>query len=193
MDRTVRITAEEYGTWWANYDLSGLVPGQKPPKSLINIAKECDLVLSSSLPRAIETAQKVVEGKRAVPQDPIFVEAPLPPPPVPYLRLTPTRWGQISRTFWFLGYAPENTENHVESWRRVRQVTDRLIGHAMTGGDVLLCAHGYLNWMIDHHITKRGWDKVGHEGGNHYWSWRVYRMAAPEAKPVRQTTATERS
>ncbi len=143
VDRSVRITAEEYGTWWANYDLAGLAPGQEPPQSLLDIASECALVLSSTLPRAIEPAAKVVRGRMTVPQDSIYVEAPLPPPPVPWMKLNPTRWGQISRGFWFLGYAPDGVESHWSARERVRQVSRRLITHAEAGGDVLLCAHGF--------------------------------------------------
>ena len=181
VDRTVRITAREYGPWWANYDLAGLAPGQEPPQGLIDIASNAELVLSSTLPRAIETASKVVQGKRDVPQDSIFVEAPLPPPPVPGLKLTPTTWGVISRSFWFFGFAPDGVENHWAAQRRVRAATDRLIQEAQGGGDVLLCAHGYFNWMVHRHIIKCGWELVEHQGHNHYWSYRAYKKRGSAA------------
>ncbi|MEM6748419.1 MAG: histidine phosphatase family protein [Pseudomonadota bacterium] len=177
VDRSVKITAREYGPWWANYDLAGLAPGEEPPQGLIDIASDAELVLSSTLPRAIETAQKVVQGAREVPQDSLFVEAPLPPPPVPgVVKLTPTTWGVISRSFWFFGFAPKGVENHWGTQRRVREATDRLIAEAQGGGDVLLCAHGYFNWMVHRHIIKRGWELVEHQGRNHYWSYRAYKM-----------------
>lgn len=181
MDRTVNITAEEYGVWWGNYDLAGLAPGEEPPQSLIDLGAECQVVLSSTLPRAIETAAMVVKGARTVPQDALYVEAPLPPPPVPRLKLNPTRWGQVSRAFWFFGYAPNGIESHKEARARVRLIVDRLETYTATGQDVLLCAHGYLNWMIDGHIRQRGWQRVDREGQNHYWSWRAYRQKDPSA------------
>lgn len=191
VDRTVRISAREYGDWWANYDLAGLAPEESPPEALVKLAENCDIVLSSSLPRAIETAQKIVKSSRDVPQDPVFVEAPLPAPPVPFLKLNPTRWGQISRTFWFLGYAPKGMEGHIHSWKRVKKVADQLISHAATGGDVLLCAHGYLNWMIDEHIRRRGWVRVDHQGRNHYWSWRVYEQQSVDLQVVPTSEVAE--
>lgn len=191
MDRTVRITAKEYGEWWANYDKAGLAPGQTPPAALKEIAAGADVVLCSTLPRAIETANRLVEGAREVPQDAIFVEAPLPPPPVPFLRLTPTMWGRVSRVFWFLGYAPKGVENHFKAHKRVSDVTDRLIEHAEEGRTVLLAAHGYLNWMIDGRIRKRGWRKVEHVGENDFWSWRAYRLPAPKTQPTREAITAE--
>lgn len=179
VDRSVKITAREYGHWWANYDLTGLAPDQEPPQSLIDIASEAEVVLCSTMPRAIETADAVVDGARIVPRDSLFVEAPLPPPPFfpDFVKLTPTTWGVISRTFWFLGYAPEGCESHRRARKRVKAVADRLAAEVDgAGGDVLLCAHGYLNWMIHRVLIKRGWELVEHRGGNDYWSHRAYRQ-----------------
>ncbi len=177
LSRDVRISASDYGAWWARYDESGLHPDEEPPQSLTNLAAEATTVLSSTLPRAIETARQATRGEREVPADPMFVEAPLPPPPVPFLKLSPSTWGVISRTFWFLGYAPAGVESHGEAWTRVEEIADRLIAHAEKG-DVLLCAHGYLNWMIDRKLRGSGWRRSGREGGNHFWSWRIYERAA---------------
>lgn len=172
-DRNVRISAREYGEWWAGYDRSGLVRGQTPPEALIDLAAQAETIFSSTLPRAIETAALLTGGGREVPQDVIFVEAPLPPPPVPYLRLRPGTWGVISRSFWVSGFAPDGIENNSASWRRVDEVASRLIA-ASQSGDVMLCAHGYLNWMLDRRMKKLGWVKTSHVGRNHYFSWRVY-------------------
>ena len=173
LSRDLKITAQEYGDWWARYDQSGLAPGERPPEALIRFADGAETVLSSTLPRAIETAAKATQGRCDVPADAMYVEAPLPPPPVPFIRLRPGAWGVVSRTFWFLGYAPSGVENHWQAWGRVRQIAARLTDHARRG-DVLLCAHGYLNWMIDRRLRKEGWKRTERDGGNHYWSWRIY-------------------
>lgn len=180
VSRDVRIRARDFGAWWAQYDESGLHPDETPPQSLIDLASRATTVLSSTLPRAIETARHATKGGREVPADPMFVEAPLPPPPIPFLKLSPTSWGVVSRSFWFLGYAPAGVENHREAWLRVNEVAERLIEHA-AHGDVLLCAHGYLNWMIDRKLRGDGWRRSGREGGNRYWSWRIYEPVAARA------------
>ena len=190
LSRDLKITAREYGDWWARYDASGLAPEERPPESLIELAKGAKTVLSSTLPRAIETASRATGGGRDVPADAMFVEAPLPPPPVPFLKLRPGTWGVVSRTFWFLGYAPAGVENHLQSWARVRKIATRL-GEESLKGDVLLCAHGYLNWMIDHHLRKQGWARVESDGGNHYWSWRVYEPSGLRDNAQASTAAAE--
>lgn len=177
LSRDVVITAREYGDWWARYDESGLHPDEHPPETLVALAKGASTVLSSTLPRAIETAAKATRGGRDVPADPMFVEAPLPPPPLPDLiRLRPGQWGVVSRVFWLFGYAPAGVEHFRDTWARVDEIIARLETHAAKG-DVLLCAHGYLNWMIDRRLRRNGWLRKAREGGNHYWSWRIYEPA----------------
>ncbi|MEE2690954.1 MAG: histidine phosphatase family protein [Pseudomonadota bacterium] len=182
--RDLTISAREYGDWWARYDASGLHPDEAPPEALVALAGKAATVLSSTLPRAIETAREVTGGAREVPADPIFVEAPLPPPPVPWLKMRPGQWGVVSRAFWVLGYAPEGVESCAETWKRVDRIAERLEALAQ-GGDVLLCAHGFLNWMIDRRLRRGGWRRSAHDGGHHYWSWRVY-----EAEPSRELART---
>ncbi|MEL6360775.1 MAG: histidine phosphatase family protein [Pseudomonadota bacterium] len=173
LSRAEKITAREYGPWWAAYDESGLHPDERPPESLVKLADGATTILSSTLPRAIETAGHLTKGTRDVPADAIFVEAPLPPPPVPLIRLKPGTWGVISRSFWFWGYAPKGIETHRQTWSRVKEVASLLETYA-ADGDVLLCAHGYLNWMLDWHFRRNGFARVESEGGNKYWSWRIF-------------------
>ncbi|RFB03995.1 histidine phosphatase family protein [Parvularcula marina] len=192
MDRNVRITAKEYGEWWAQYDLSGLAPGQEPSEELKTIAAECDVIICSTMPRAIETAAKIVgDATRIVPRDAIFVEAPLPAPPIPFLKLNPTMWGRVSRVFWFLGFAPNGMESHLAARRRVKRVIGRLVEYAERGEDVLLAAHGYLNWMIDGEIRRMGWQRVQHHGGNDFWSFRAYRMPARRTQSTKEALTAE--
>lgn len=181
LSRDVKISSQEYGDWWRRYDASGLHPDEEPPQSLVKLADAARTVLSSTLPRAIETARELTFSAREVPADPIFVEAPLPPPPVPsWLKLSPGKWGVFSRIIWSLGYAPAGVESCGQAWRRVDEIVLRL-GALAEEGDVLLCAHGYLNWMIDWKLRRAGWRRTGSDGGHHYWSWRIYERAREQA------------
>lgn len=188
--RELKISSREYGAWWREYDASGLHPDERPPSALIDLASQAKTVVSSTLPRAIETARELTKAARAVPADPVFVEAPLPPPPAPsWLKLSPGKWGVISRTFWLLGYAPAGVENTRQTWRRVDEIVERLGAYA-EDGDVLLCAHGFLNWMIDWKLKRAGWRQTQSDGGHHYWSWRVYE-ATPVSASARAPAAAE--
>ena len=181
LSRDIKMTGRQFGDWWAEYDRTGLAPGEAPSARLVELGGGVKHVLSSSLPRAIETAAKVTGGERHVPADPLFVEAPLPGVPLPLIKLTPKSWGVVSRTYWVLGYAPGETEGHSACWKRVHQIVERLKPLA-ADGDVMLCAHGYLNWMIGHVLKKQGWDMGENEGGHFYWSWRVY--SGPATDPA---------
>lgn len=185
LDRSVWITGPQYADWWRDYDKAGLADGEAPTPTLIEFADVAHTLLSSNLPRAVETAQRASRGARAPEQDPIYGEAHLPAPPAPFLKLQAKHWGVISRTLWFLGYAPKPTEGHRDCWVRVHAAADRLIERAQDG-DVLLCAHGYFNWMLDRILRGRGWTRIAREGGNHYWSWRAY---APPAKQAVEADA----
>jgi len=90
--------------------------------------------------------------------------------------------------FWILGYAPEDYEGVAPAWARVVDIADQLV-EASQEGDVLLCAHGYLNWMIDRELRKRRqWDLVARDRGNDFWSWRAYlpegSMSVPSVSPT---------
>jgi len=125
-----------------------------------------------------------------VPADPMFVEAPLPPPPWPdFIRLRPGQWGVVSRVLWNLGYAPAGVESVGDAWTRVGRIITRL-EELTRNGDVLLCAHGYLNWMIDRRLRREGWTRTMRDGGNHYWSWRIYEPAG-EKRAVGTEVAAE--
>lgn len=180
LSREKRITARDYGPWWQRYDEAGLHPDERPTEALLSLGAEMANVVSSSLPRAIETARFITQGARDVPADPIYIEAPLPPPPLPLIKLKPGSWGVISRSFWFWGYTPGGIESHLGSWRRVREITQRLKDFSAQG-DVMLCAHGYLNWMIDQQLRKESWVKINHVGKNNYWSWREYQPSGAKA------------
>ena len=181
LSREALLKWSEYGNWWAAYDRVGLHPGQVPPPQLVEMAKGSPTVISSTLPRARETAAQILGEARKAPADPLYVEAPLPPPPAPLLRLRPGVWGVISRIYWFCGYAP-GVEGHRAAWDRVFTAAGRVSTLALSG-QVMLCAHGYFNWMLDKALRLRGWRRV-YDGGNHYWAWRIYERPIHRREPV---------
>lgn len=182
--RDRRMGWRDYGEWWAEYERAGLHHDERPPDELKKIASASPVILSSTRPRAIETARMAAGDAADIPAHDLFVEMPLPPPPLPLARLTPGVWGVVSRTYWFLGYAP-GAESHAAGWRRIARAREALIAHA-AAGDVLLCAHGYFNWMLDVSLRRHGWKRL-YDGGSNYWSWRIYEGLAPVASPADMT------
>ncbi|WP_284358391.1 histidine phosphatase family protein [Candidatus Phycosocius spiralis] len=173
LDRHVWINAEQYQDWWAQYDAGGLTAGQKVPNALMQALMACKIVVSSSLRRALETAELAAPGRDLI-IDPRFVEAPLPPPPLPsFILFKPRFWGIISRIGWFLGYHRDQ-ESRAEAEIRAQGAADWLIEQAQTFGSVGLLAHGWFNRMMRPYLIARGWVCV-YDGRDAHWSHRIYR------------------
>lgn len=170
-DRRMALDWRGYEKWWANYDLAGLKAGQSAPPALCAAAGAAHCVYASTLPRAIETAQACAGG-REVTQNAVFVEAPLPPPPIPG-RYTARTWGVYARCSWWLGMA-RGKETRAQAETRAEEAAAILI-EAAQHGDVALFAHGWFNRMMRPVLKRHGYVCV-HDGGDDYWSWRRYEL-----------------
>lgn len=174
LSRKVSLNAPEYGAWWARYEEGGLKHGQVPPDGLVALARDADVIIASTRRRSIETA-RAVAGDRAFATDPLFIEAPLPPPPWPlWLRMSPKGLGFFARFWWwfFDNHGGQETRKAAEA--RAGQAADLLIELADSGQDVLVLAHGFFNWMIGEALRKRGLTKLLDQG-HRYWSIKRFR------------------
>lgn len=173
IDRSVRLSAAEYGAFWERYENVGLKEGQGPPQHLIEAAREADVVLVSTRLRAIRSAMLLAEGA-PFRQDVRLIEAPLPHPPFPdFIRLSPRNWGFFSRLWWWLFNHNRGQETRVEAAIRARVVAAELSTLADGGQNVLVCAHGYFNAMIGYQLRRLGWRRAWGRGWK-YWSTRRY-------------------
>lgn len=170
LDRSVRITWREYVDWWGRYDQAGLKPGQTPPAELCALLREVDQLYASTLPRAIETAAAIAPGRQAD-QDPVFVEAPLPPPRL-WGKRKPRRWGVYARISWWLGFS-QGMESRKEAEQRAEAGAATLAAQALRGRNVAVAAHGWFNRMMRPVLLSWGW-KCVYDGGDGYWAWRKY-------------------
>jgi len=163
-----------YKDWWAKYEMSSLKEGQCCPESLLKEVGDDAIILSSARPRAIQTASHLGRG-REVRHDPMFNEAPLPPPRLGPIPMRPKNWNKWARLLWMMGHS--GGEEHVREARlRASRAAQELIRTAEEAGgrDVVLAAHGWFNRMLRPELKKRGWANV-HDGGDKYWSYRIYK------------------
>lgn len=172
LSREQRLDWQGYRSWWAAYGESGLTDGERPPKELANLAAEADCFVASPLPRARETAAHLA-GDREILLDDVFVEAPLPAPQLPLVRLKPGMWNVLSRVFWKLGYSAAG-ESHKHAEVRAEEAASRLEALAARHSLVVLCAHGWFNRMTRRVLRARGW-RCAYDGGDSYWAWRHYK------------------
>ncbi|WP_292070798.1 histidine phosphatase family protein [Brevundimonas sp. UBA7534] len=173
LSRKCLITARQYGDWWAQYEVGGLRAGQTPPAALVAAAEGAGAIYVSTRQRAQETAAAVAAGRETM-TDALFIEAPLPPPPIPdWIRLSPKWWGVVSRFWWhaFNHHGGQETRRQAEA--RAEQAAQVLIAKAAGGKDVLVFAHGYFNHMVGRRLKADGWRLVQNQGFK-YWSQRRY-------------------
>lgn len=171
LSRKTRLTWTDFRQWWGLYDEGGLNEKQRIPKKVKKYAAEADLVLSSPLPRAAESA-RLLRGKDADILDPNLVEAALPPPKLWRMKFGPKSWGTMARILWYFGWS-DGLESHRDARIRANLMADRLGEHAAGGKLVLVTAHGWFNRMLKGSLMKRGWKCVSHNGDLH-WSHRRF-------------------
>ena len=173
LSRKCLITARQYGDWWAKYEIGGLLAGQTPPPELVATAQGAGAIYASTRQRAQETAAAVAAGREVV-SDVLFIEAPLPPPPIPdWIKLSPKWWGVVSRFWWHAFDHHGGQETRAQAEARAELAARKLIARAETGQDVLVFAHGYFNHMVGARLKADGW-KLVHNQGFKYWSQRRY-------------------
>jgi broad specificity phosphatase PhoE len=173
LSRRVRLHSAEYREWWATYEEGGLREDQTPPELLKALAAGAGVVLASTRRRALESARAVV-GERDLLTDPMFIEAPLPPPRFPhYLRFSPRTWGVIARFWWWFFDHHEGQETRDQAKARARRAAAQLVRLAEDGADVMVFAHGFFNGMVGIELTRQGWRCVKDQGFR-YWSARRF-------------------
>lgn len=178
LSRETRLSATGYGAWWAQYEEGGILAGQDIPEDLKAVARTAGVVIASTRRRSIES---VLALGVAPPfeENPLFIEAPLPPPPFPeWIRLSPRHWGVIARFWWWVFDYHPGVESRAEAEARAAKAATILIGHAAGGADILLVAHGFFNAMIDRALRAKGWRRVL-DGGFAYWARRRFEAVGP--------------
>ncbi|WP_374469066.1 histidine phosphatase family protein [Phenylobacterium sp.] len=176
LSRKVRLNADEYRTFWASYEVLGLLPGQTPPQSLLRFVETCGTLVASTRLRSIESAQALA-GEREFSRHDMLIEAPLPPPNWPkWFRMSPKMWGFWARVWWWFFDHHEGQETRREAEQRADQAAAMLVELAQGGEDVVVLAHGFFNFMIGRALKRRGWRLAWSEGYK-YWSMRRFERA----------------
>ncbi|PHS25147.1 MAG: histidine phosphatase family protein [Robiginitomaculum sp.] len=174
-DKSHWIDSKGYYNWWRGYDESGLDLRSPPPQNLLDEAMRAHRIFASDLRRAQETAAAVADDK-PVTYDPVFTEAPLPPPPFPgFIRMRPPHWDVWSRSLWWLGYSG-GFESRAHAETRAFAAVKRIDPIAREGENVLVCAHGWFNRMMRPALVANGWNCI-YDGRDDYWSFRRYERA----------------
>jgi len=103
------------------------------------LASEADVVISSTLRRAIESAT-LASGRAPDEQWDELVEAALPPPNFGWYMTGPRQWGTIARISWWLGFSG-GEETRREAEKRAEITAEKLTEVASDGKLVFVAAH----------------------------------------------------
>ena len=171
LSRKVRLDWRGYRAWWQKYDEGGLAAKQKIPPRVKTYGEQADLVVSSPLRRAVESAQ-LATGRKPDIIDPDLIEAALPSPHLGGLKIRPKTWGTFARIVWYFGWS-DGMETHKDARIRANRMADKLAGHSEGGKLVFVTAHGWFNRMLKGSLKARGWRCV-HQNGDLHWSCRRF-------------------
>ncbi len=173
LSRKVRLSSDGYRQFWAQYEVGGLRAGQTPPAALQAMAADAAVLLASTRLRSIESAEALALGRTFARED-ILIEAPLPPPNLPaWIRMSPSKWGFFTRFCWWYFNHHAGEENRRQAEARADRAAQMLADLATQGGDVLVLAHGFFNFMIGRSLRRMGWNMTNTQGFK-YWSVRRF-------------------
>ncbi|WPD23157.1 MAG: histidine phosphatase family protein [Candidatus Electrothrix scaldis] len=175
------ITASDFIDWIRRYNESGLSKTSHPSQAASAYAQACNVIVSSTLPRSIDSA-KTLDAEKLIISDKQFIEAGLPSANWRLLKMSPNIWAMIFRVLWLLGYA-NNSESLNEAKQRASQAADTLIQLAREQQKVLFVGHGIFNRLLAKELRNRDWSGPRSPGSTH-WSFGVYKQlrSSDEAK-----------
>jgi broad specificity phosphatase PhoE len=147
------IAGHEFCAWVRRYDECGIDRNTLPPEALRALAASAACVLTSDLPRSIESG-RALAGNAEV--EPDLREAGLPDRISIPIRLHPDICVILARLAWWMNLgACAETVAGVRA--RAGRVADRLDESARKHGTVLVVGHGMLNRFLATGLRERGW------------------------------------
>lgn len=165
------VSASQFSDWITAYNNSGIAAASVPPVAVVEYARKCCVVVCSSLPRSIQSAE-LLHNSHPTP-DSVFIEAGMPYARWSTLKLPPEYWAVLFRVLWFAGYSA-NAESYSDAAKRSVQATAKLITLAQTHQSVMLAGHGIFNRLIARELKSQGWSGSGNTGSK-YWDFSVYK------------------
>lgn len=172
IDTSQKLSASEFRRWVNDYDRAGLDKGHYPPKGAVEISEACSFVVSSNLPRSLESA-KALNIDEIDLVSPEFRECDVPYADLSFPKLSALTWTILFRTLQFLGYSPD-CESYSEIKNRSKRCVAQLNEFAAVHQSVLLIGHGTLMWFIHKRLLRMGWTGPTDPVKAH-WEFGIYR------------------
>lgn len=145
-----KIHSKDLEQWVKAYDVAKLDVHSKPNDEVYSVVNNADVLLTSMLPRTIESASKF--EKKIDEKNDLFNELPLPKIHIPYFEFKATTWLIILRLVLFFA---RSKKEHVD------KALIPLLKHSKEHDSLVLIGHGGLNYYMHKALLKEGWSLEG--------------------------------
>ena len=170
------MPGSDFEAWWARYNEAGITADSHPPRSLARELGGCDLLVTSTLPRAQASLERLVPDVSPH-VDARFVEIDIPALPVPGVQLPAGAWSFLGRMAW-LARLVDADESVRTARARVAEAAEQLGRWSRTHAHIGVVAHGYFNLWLTESLRAQGWSG-GYGGTPFHWSAATLHRPAP--------------
>jgi len=172
IDNTQKINATSLKHWVKAYDAAELCSESKPGQKVIDVVKSTDVVVTSSLKRAIDSANLL--GTDIDESNALFNEASIPDVQLPFLKFKPKTWLVILRVMLLFGLGKKDA-SFKASKLQAGEAVKRLLELADARENVVLVGHGGMNWLIRQGLLKEGW-VLASGASNRNWGLTILKL-----------------
>ncbi len=135
-----------------------------------------NIVFTSLLPRAINTAEKTFGNEYPVESKPLFNEFERKVIDFPNIKLPGKFWFITSRFIWTLGFNHKGIESFSEARDRSREAAIFLDQNTQKHKMTVLFSHGFLNKYIKKQLKKSGYKVIDMNGQKYLGAYYFYKV-----------------
>ena len=172
MDNSQKIASTSMKHWVKAYDMAELCTESKPTQKTIDVVNSVEVVVTSSLKRAIDSAN--VLGPDIYESNAIFNEASIPDVDIPFLKFKAKTWLVILRVLLLFGLGKKDASLKA-SKLQAKEAVKRLLALVDAHENVVLVGHGGMNWLIRKGLMNEGWT-LEPDASNSNWGLTVLKL-----------------
>lgn len=156
------------------YDSVGIYDFEPNPVYLRE--DDINVVYTSNLPRAINTAEKVFNNSMPIESHALFNEFERKVIQFPNIKLPRQFWSVTTRLVWVLGFNNKGIESFSQAKDRSRRAANFLDEKAGNDGKVMLFSHGFLNKYLKKYLKTEGYKALDLEGQKYLGAYYFYKI-----------------
>jgi len=156
------------------YDSVGVYDFERMPICLSEA--DINVVYTSNLPRAINTAEKTVADDIPIESYKFFNEFERKVMCFPNLKMPRRFWSITSGFLWIMGCNHKGIETFTEAKNRSKRAAFFLDDKAENYGKAVLFSHGFLNRFINRYMKKLGYKALNLNGKKYLGAYYFYKI-----------------